>query len=805
MIGRTLGQYRILERLGSGGMGVVWLAEDLKLGRRVALKTLRAEVAVSAEKRARFDREAHSVAQLNHPNVVTLYAFEEKDGVSFLSMEHVDGGSLDDLIRPGGMPLADVLRIGGEIAAGLAAAHERGIVHRDLKPGNVLFARDGRVKVVDFGLARALGGDSALRGSISGNTSLTQDGLAVGTLHYMSPEQLQNRPTDHRSDLFALGVVLYEMATGEMPFPGESAAQVISSMLRDPPRRLDDLDHRMPPQLTDLIAALLEKDVEARPQRAAAVRDEMQSFARLLDDETSAVSGYRPGTDTPRGRRRARRRRTGILTALGAAAAVIAGVVYQSARSEPPDKAALERTEPPLVVVLPLANFAGEPDYFVDGMTDGLIGALGRLGGVRVISRQSALHYKDSTLRLPDIATELGADYVVEGSFERAGGALRLQARLVRPEPEEQVWAEVFERPQEAALALHGEVAAGVARALRVPVSRAQQDRLVRVRDVDSDAYEAYLRGRHLIDFARPDTLETARDYLDEAIRLAPEFAPAYAGLAHVHGFLAYLYDDPDHHAGLQERYARQALELDPELAAAHAELGENRRHYHWDWEGAEAAIRRAVDLEPDNADARRMLWGQLMSLHRFEEARLEIEEAHRLDPVRPISETLLGLQKLYTGDTDSARPHFERELRLDPDFPFAHGGLWLIGDQTLEEPLRSSSMRACVAGLGFPEVAAEIDDLGPDVTYRERARLAGLRLEELSHSRRVPLGTAVHLLLGGGEVDRAEAAILRAFERRSPELAWLATNTTYAPLRDRPAILDVLDRMRLPRPEPRP
>jgi eukaryotic-like serine/threonine-protein kinase len=296
MIGRTLGHYKILDRLGAGGMGVVWLAEDLELGRRVALKMLRDDVATSPEKRARFEREARAVAALNHSNIVTLFSVEEADGVRFLAMEYVEGRPLDDLLRPGGVPMAELLRIGAAIAAALDEAHRHGIVHRDLKPSNVLIGEGGRVKVVDFGLARSLSGDSSPFGFRPRETSLTQDGLAVGTLHYMSPEQLQNRPVDQRTDLFALGIVLYEMATGEMPFDGESAAQVISAVLRDPPRRLHGTGERLPPQIADLINALLAKEPADRPASAAEVRTVLEATQLLFRSETEALPASATGS-----------------------------------------------------------------------------------------------------------------------------------------------------------------------------------------------------------------------------------------------------------------------------------------------------------------------------------------------------------------------------------------------------------------------------------------------------------------------------------------------------------------------------
>ncbi|HLF56828.1 MAG TPA: protein kinase [Thermoanaerobaculia bacterium] len=797
MIGTTLGHYRILDRLGSGGMGVVWLAEDVELGRRVALKTLREEVAASNEKRARFEREARAVAALNHPNIVTIYGVEQIEGLKVIAMEYVEGGTLDDRIHPGGMPVAELLRIGTAIAAALAAAHERGIVHRDLKPGNVLVARDGRIKVVDFGLARALGGDTGPLGSISGNTSLTQEGLAVGTLHYMSPEQLQNQSVDARSDLFALGVVLYEMATGEMPFPGESAAQVITSMMRDTPRRLDGPDSRLPPSLAVLIDALLRKKPEERPPSAAAVRETLETIARLHDSETAALPSWAPSRPQRAGTagRFAPRRRTLALAGFGAAIALAAALaLYWPFEGDSPGPAPL-----PTIAVLPVADYSGNPDYVIDGMTDGVISALARIEQLHVISRQSAMHYKGSGKRLPDIGRELGADYLIEASLRRDGDELRLDAKLFRPDPEQQIWSDSFARPARNVLALHADLARAVAAAIHVNLSPQASEGFRTVRSVDPAAYEAYLRGRQLVEQGRPETIGQARTYFDEALRIDPTFAPAHAGLGRVYLYLAYLFEDPTENAARQESAARAAIELDPDLAEAHVLLGENLRYFHWDWDGAEVAFRKGLDLDPNNARARRALWALLASLGRLGEARTHLEIARRVDPLSANSESDLGYQAIFEGSLEEAERSFKRALEIDPGYPYAHAGLWVIYDLQGREPSRKLSLRAFLEGVGQRAVVADLDLLPETVTYLEYVRRAAERLEEQSRTQRVGIGNIAGVLVAAGEPDRAEAWLARAFERRDPELVWLAMDPAWEKLRKRPGVLRMLEAMKLP------
>jgi eukaryotic-like serine/threonine-protein kinase len=804
MIGRMLGRYRILDRLGAGGMGEVWLAEDTQLGRKVALKSLRAEVADSSEKRARFEREARAVAALNHPNIVTLYSVEEADSVRFLTMEYVDGETLDDRLRPGGMRPSEVLRIGAEIADALAAAHAHGIVHRDLKPGNVLLARDGRVKVVDFGLARALGGDGGLLGGARPReTSLTQEGLAVGTLHYMSPEQLQNRTIDGRSDLFALGVVLFEMATGELPFAGESAAQVISAVMRDPPRRLDEQGGKLPPQIADLVLAMLDKEPRRRPATAVDVRDALDAAARLLASDTEALPASRSRPIASPRRHHApsgpaRRALPIVLVALAAAVAAGAWLWLRTSRGA---AAAADGDAIPAIAILPLANFSAEPEWVVDGMTDGLIGAIARLDGLRVISRQSAMHYKGSTKRLPEIAAELRVDYLLEGSLRHDGDAYRVQAQLYRPEPEQRFWSGTFARASRDVLLLHADVARAVAGALHVELAPPVAERFETARAVLPEAYDAYLRGRHLLDQGRPETIRAARTHLEEALRLDPSFAPAHAELADVYGFLAYLFEDPVINAGRQEAEARRAIELDPGLAEAHAQLGDNLRYFSWDWTGAEISMRRARELDPNNAKVRRMYWGLLASLGRLAEARVEIEAALGLDPLSAAAAGDLGYQELFEGRHAEAERAFRRALTIDPAFPYAHGGLWALYELTEREPERTRALAAWLEGVGERELVELLRALPPDTPYREIARRLGSRAEELARTRRVTIGLGAALLASAGELDRAEDWLLRAHAERDPELVWLAKDPAWEALRRRPRIRAILEAMKLPLP----
>jgi TolB-like protein/Flp pilus assembly protein TadD/predicted Ser/Thr protein kinase len=804
MIGRTLGHYKILDRLGAGGMGVVWLAEDLALGRRVALKMLREDVAASPEKRARFEREARSVAALNHPNIVTLYSVEEADGVRFLAMEYVPGRTLDDLLRPGGLPIGDLLRIGDGIAAALDEAHRHGIVHRDLKPSNVLIGDDGRVKVVDFGLARSFASDPFLLGARPRETSLTQEGLAVGTLHYMSPEQLQNRPADPRTDLFALGIVLFEMATGEMPFGGESAAQVISAVLRDPPRSLRGAAERLPPQVADLIHALLAKEPDERPESAAAVRATLAAAQLMFRSETEALpaatgGAARRATSTPR-KSAARRtpakpaRRLGLAAALASAAAA-AVVAWSLARTSDAPPAAAPEPAAPTIAILPLRSYSGGADYFVDGMTDGLIAALARVEGVRVISRQSSMRYRSSDKLLRDVARELGADYLVEGSVSEEGGRLRLQATVMRPDPEQSVWAEVLERPAAEVFALHQEAALAISRAVDVEVVAPDAAAAPRV---DPVLYDLLLRAQYASNLLTGPELHRSAALYRQALERDPRSAAAWAGLALDYGLLGF-FDLPGEEAAREaEAAARRALELDDSLSEAHASLGFVLHLYRWDWAGAEGAYRRALELNPNDASSHHRLWALLALRGDWQEAERALATARRLDPLSVSIACNWGQHLALRGDFAGAERALRAALELEPSSAVVQMHLWWTYHVKGREAEAGRALVPGLRGFGFSEAA---DAAAAELPLRGyRAALAKAAEAAARHAAQTDTKayTTAELYAAAGRPNEAIAWLRRGFVARAPEISWIVVSPLFDALRDRAEFRELLSALRL-------
>ena len=536
MIGRSLGHYRITAAIGAGGMGEVYRATDSKLGRDVAIKMLPAAVAQDPERLARFEREARSLAALNHPNIVTIFSVEEADGSRFLAMELVEGESLDTLLAPGGLPLSRFFEIAVPLADALSAAHERGIVHRDLKPANVMVTREGRVKVLDFGLAKleAAGSNPNLTSTpTESRAELTSEGQVFGTVAYMSPEQARGGKVDARSDVFSLGVVLYQMVTGERPFQGASAVDMISSILRDTPPSVTDRRGDLPPHLARILRRCLEKEPRDRYQTSRDVHNELRDLraeTSLRDCLFAAVGAHRRGEALPpksaAGKRRVlgggrrggpRRPRCCMRPGAGCSRTGSGPHAIQS------------------IAVLPLDNYSGDPgqDYFAEGMTDELTSQLANISQLRVISRGSVMQFKGKDRPpTPEIARKLGVDAVVEGSVIRSGDRVRITAQLIDARSDRHLWAKSFERNSKDVLALQDELASAIAREIHVKLTPAEESKLALAPSVNPEAYDAYLKGRYFFNRPSDENLSKAIALFEEATRKDPTYAPAFSGLS---------------------------------------------------------------------------------------------------------------------------------------------------------------------------------------------------------------------------------------------------------------------------------
>jgi TolB-like protein/Flp pilus assembly protein TadD len=618
LIGSRIAHYEIVAELGAGGMGVVYEARDTRLGRPVAIKALPPELARSPERVERFRREATAVAALNHPNIVTVHGVEERDGWQFLVMEKVEGRRLDALLPPRGMALDALLRLAIPMADALAAAHDRGIVHRDLKPANVMVTSEGRVKLLDFGLAKLLPQAGAPNDDDATRTAaLTRDGALMGTAPYMSPEQLQGREVDARSDVFSLGVVLWEMAAGRRPFRADSAVGLATAIVRDAPPALGVVRPDLPRQLGRIVDACLEKEPERRFQTARDVRNQLQALER----EAVHVPAARPpapvASSSPRPGRRAIR--VGAVVALLVALAGVAGwVTSRLDRDEgggrPPAGAGETADGRVLLAALPFENLGtAEDDYFVDGISEEIRGRLATIEGLGVISRTTARRLAEERSTPAAIAAELGVAFVVEGTVRwqtdaDGGRQVRVTPELVRAADEVQIWTESYDAVIADVFDLQSDIARQVAERLDVELAEPRRALLARPPTQSIEAYDAYLRGEDAFERAKElHSREPARDALaayERAVALDPAFAVAQARLGEAHGYLYfYLGDRSESRLQAGRDATTRALELAPDLPEAHYALGLLRAN-EGDLAGAAAEFDLVTRNRPNYAEA---------------------------------------------------------------------------------------------------------------------------------------------------------------------------------------------------------
>ena len=810
MLDRQIGHYRLVEKLGAGGMGEVYRAEDCLLHRLVALKVLAPELAGQPRSLQRFQREARSVAALNHPNIVTIYSVEESEGLHFLTMELVEGETLSELIPPEGMSLRSLLDVAVPLADALGAAHERGIVHRDLKPDNLMMSREGRVKVLDFGIAKGAPELAAtlIEGQGEKEETLTGIGMILGTPSYMAPEQILGAPVDRRTDLFAFGVILFQMATGQRPFRGRGSREILAAILQDAPPRPSSLNPLVPVELDDLVGRCLEKEASQRIQTAAELRERLQALSAGL---SAGPSASRPLVEpslppSPVGPPRWQRL-TLLLLALASCLVLALTVAWARFSRKPemlasPSTAAFaetaqtRETQRPGLAVLPLGNFSNDPEYFVDGMTDCLISSLTDVRGVRVISRQSVMRYKGSSRPLPQIAGELGVNLIVQGSVLRAGNRVRITAQLIRAAPEQQLWAENYERDLSDVLTLQQEVAEAIAREIKVKLEPGDKKRLATGRLVDPKAYDAYLRGRHAWSRRSGDNIAQVLGSYQEALDRDPGFALAHAGLAAAYAWAGGNEIFPPPEAFRQaRRHAKAALEIDPDLADARTSLGYVQLRADRDWQGAEASFRRALALQPNNSTAHYYYWIYLFARGRREEAREQIRLAAELDPLSPMITLNLGLEDSLAGREEEALRLWKKVQVLDPDLPATYSYLSIFYLQKGDMELSHRSFRKLLA-LRYAEITPQMDRASRTGGNKAALVAAAQALEGLSRQRLIPPIDIAWLYLLLGQRDKALAWLEKAYEQNSPGIIFFRNDPSWQSLSSEPRFQALLRRI---------
>ncbi|MBD3870252.1 MAG: protein kinase [Acidobacteria bacterium] len=659
MIGTTLSHFRITDKLGEGGMGEVWLAEDTRLGRKVALKTLPPKSAESEDRLRRFEDEARAASALNHPGIAHIYDVGEADGIHFIAMEHVNGESLDRRLARSTLTTNEITDIGVRLADALAAAHDQGVTHRDIKPSNLMMTPERRLKVLDFGLAKLRPAFGEGGGEDTAQT-MTQPGVVMGTVQYMSPEQALGKDADHRSDIFSTGIVLYQMATGQLPFSGSTPTETITEIVRSEPRPVAELSPVSPPELERIVRKCLEKDPSRRYQSARELEVDLSNLKR---DSESGVTVTAPARSAPS--------RAAILGVVAAAVLLVA-IGFALIRSELwiSRGGAIES-----IAVLPFENGTGdeESEYLCDGLTESLINTLSQIPDLKVISRRSTWAFKDSEEDPQSIGRKLGVQALLMGRLVQRGAQLAVSAELVDVADNHLLWGGRFNREQGDVLTIEQELTKTIAATLKIELSDDTSQRLDRRYAVDPEAHRLYLQGRQFA-IGSSREMNKAVEYFQQAIAMDPGYVDPYAGLADaymtqaLHGVMA-----REEALEMSKAAVDEALAIDGSLAEALAASAERKYLFEWDWVGAENDLKRAVELNPGSDFARVSYAYFLSAIGRFDDAIEQATIAKEIDPLSPSTFHLVAFSLMGKREYARAAAEFRAALDLNPNWTWGY------------------------------------------------------------------------------------------------------------------------------------
>jgi serine/threonine protein kinase/Tfp pilus assembly protein PilF len=777
LVGHILGHYRILEQIGAGGMGVVYSAHDEQLDRNVAVKVLPAGLLADESARKRFRKEALALAKLNHPNIETVHEFGSQDGIDFLVTEYIPGITLDAKLHSSPLSEKEIRELGTQLAEGLVAAHEHGVIHGDLKPGNLRRTPDSRLKVLDFGFAQLV----EPLGELYSTASLTQSHVVRGTLPYMAPEQLQGKKADPRIDIWALGAVLYEMATGERPFREKLVTRLADQILYEVPLSPRANNPQLSCEFERIILKCLEKDPENRYQSAREVVVDLRRLSRSEATGTKEVG------------RRLTHFRPFAAAGMVIAVASIVGLWAWHRRStaEPPQSRKV------MLAVSPFEDHSDPAqDYFGDGLTEEMIAQLGRLspGQLGVIARTSSMRYKNTTKPLAQVGHELGVDYLLEGATRQVGDRVRITTELIHVDDQTQLWSSSYERKVEDIFAVQKVVALSIAQALAVELLVSEREALRSGRSVNPAAHVAYLRGRFHWSQLTGQQLEKARENFEQAVSIDPDYAPAYVGLA---DYYRASYELPPKVAlAKASAYVQKALALDNNLPEAHLALA-GIEYSRWDWPNAEEQFKLALRLNPSYAEAHQAYSVFLSALGRTKEAWEEIRMAQQLDPLSVPIDTSAGWVAYFARENDVAIQQCKKALDLEPNAANPHD---CLGSAYLSKGMYQEAIRECRTAMALsrhdPDRAVCLGRALAAAGEREESRKVLQDMQGEGRQNHTPPYFLGVLYAAVGENDKAFASLEKGCRERDPYLAWLKVSPAVDPLRSDPRFQGLLDQL---------